>query len=89
VRILTDAAIIVKGEKLGVYYTFFHKFLFDDFSIRADGGSVKTDDRDFVLGDDGWHFSTPALREPARSYAASSGTGTAVMLSLFQHLCKF
>ena len=53
-RILTHAAIIVKREVLGVYYTFFHKFLFDDFSIRADGGSVKTDDRDFVLGDNGW-----------------------------------
>ena len=40
-RILTDAAIIVKGEKLGFSYTFFHKFLFDGFSIRADGGLVK------------------------------------------------
>ena len=41
VRILTHAAIIVKGEKLGFYYTFFHKFLFDGFIIRADGGLVK------------------------------------------------
>ena len=40
-RILTAAAIIVKWEKLGFYYTFFHKFLFDGFSIRTDWGLVK------------------------------------------------
>ena len=49
-RILTDAAIIVKGENLGFYYTFFHKFLFDGFSIRADGGLVKWTKGELTLG---------------------------------------